>query len=145
MTAGAWQFTQEGIEDLFNEDWATDNHYAILVTSSQTPSASHTTLADVSANECADSDYDPQDITGETASQSSGTVTLDCDDIDFGAAVTITAKYCYILRGTVAGKTSTDRIVCYCDLNSGGGSFSSTSNPYRVVIHSSGIATAVQS
>lgn len=143
MAAGAFVCTDEGKEDFFNEDFVIDNHYWILVTASHTPNtATDITYSNVSANECADGDYAAQDATGETCSQTTGTVTVDVGDVDFGNTVTITAKYLYLLRGTAVGKTGTDRIVGYVDLNNGGGSVSSTSGNFDIAINASGIVTA---
>jgi hypothetical protein len=143
MAAGAFVLTNEGKEDLFNEDFAIDDHYWMLILAAHTPNvATDITRADISANECADGDYAKQNASGETCSQTAGTVTIDIGDVDFGNAVTITAKYLYMLRGTVAGTAGTDRIVGYVDLNSGGGSVSSTAGNFDITINASGIVTA---
>lgn len=135
--------TDEGKEDLFNLDSDGASYYWVLITASHTPNtATDITLSNISANECADGDYVAKDATGVSIAQTSGTVTFDIGDVDFGNTVTITAKYLYLVRGTVAGKTGTDRLVGYVDLNSGGGSVSSTSGNFDITINASGIVTA---
>lgn len=141
MAAGAWVSYDTGKLDFFDEDFTPDNHYWTLHTSSYTPATTHVTFSQIT-NECADGDYAKQDATGEATSNSSGTITVDIGDVDFGNTVTITAKYLVLVRGTVAGSAGTDRVVGYCDLNSGGGSVSSTSGNFDITINASGIVTA---
>lgn len=143
MAGGDFTPTNQGLLDLFNEDFDADSHYAILLLASATPDvAAWVDLDDVSADECGDADYNRQDLTGESVTESGGTVTIDADNITFGASVTITAKYIVILRGTVGGAAGTDRIVGYADLNDGGGSVTSTSSAFNVNVNASGLATA---
>ena len=147
MAAGNFTLVDQGLLELNDgtQDWATDNHYLVLITDSHTPDAStEATLADISANEVADADYSPQDMTGESVTKSGGVVTFDADNVTFGSSVTITAKYAYVVVGTVAGKTGTDALVGYVDLDSGGGSVSSTSGSFAVNWNASGMWTEEQ-
>jgi len=99
------------------DNWVTDDHYAILLTSSHTFTIGDTTLTDIVANEISDGDYSPQDMTGEALSGAAGTVKYDADVVDFGNTVTITARYMAILKGTVAAKTGTDKLCFSCELD----------------------------
>jgi hypothetical protein len=113
---------------------ASDTLAAVLLTSDYTPSAAHSTWADVSADECADADYAEKAVSGESVTAASGTVTVDTDDISFGSNVTITAKYLVLVKGT-AGSLATDAVlVGYCDLNTAdpGDSVSSTAAGFAV-------------
>lgn len=142
MAAGNFTLVNSAILDLADGtfDWITDNHYAVLILAAHTPSVStDATYANISANECADGDYAAQDLTGESATGGSGTVTFDANDVSFGSSVTITAKYLYVLQGTAAGKTGTDEIVGYVDLDNGGGSVSSTSGTYNIAWAGTGL------
>lgn len=91
--------------------WSTDDHYAILVTQGYTLDASHSTLADLITWECTDSDYSPQDLSNEATTESGGIVVHSCDDIDFGDPITIVAAGVAILKGTAAGKNTTDELI----------------------------------
>lgn len=142
MAAGNFTMTDEGKEDLLNLDSDGASYYWCLITASHTPNtATDITFSNISANECADGDYAKQDATGVSIANSAGTTTFDIGDVDFGNTVTITAKYLYLVRGTVAGSTGTDRLVGYVDLNSGGGSVSSTNGNFDITINASGIIT----
>ena len=88
-------------------------------------------------NECVDSDYAEATIGGAAVTETSGTVTFDCNDITYGSNVTITAKYAVIYSDTHAS----DGLICYVDLNTSGGSVSSTSGTFTVVINNSGVFT----
>lgn len=142
MAVSAFSLTDEGKKDLFVTDADAASYYWVLCTSALTPSATHITLSQISANECADGDYSPQDATGVSITQSSGTVTFDIGDVDFGNIVTITAKYLYLVVGTVAGKAGTDRLVGWYNLDDTGGSLSSTNGNFDITINASGIVTA---
>lgn len=142
MAAGNFVMTDEGKEDLLNLDSDAATYYWVLITASHTPNtATDITFSNISANECADGDYVAQNATAVSIANSGGTTTFDIGDVDFGNTVTITAKYLYLVRGTVAGKTGTDRLVGYVDLNSGGGSVSSTNGNFDITINASGIVT----
>jgi len=105
---------------------------AVLLGAGYTPAASHSTWADVSANEIADSGYVEQAVSGQTVTLASGTVTVDSADISFGTSVTLTAKYLALVLGTAGSRSSTDKLIGYCDLNSGGGTVSSSAGAFSV-------------
>lgn len=74
-------------------DWASANLYAILVDSTYTFDATHTTYSDVSADEIGDADYSPVDVSGATITiVDTDDVLYDCDNISFGDPVTIDAS-----------------------------------------------------
>lgn len=129
-----------------SQDWITDNHYCVLLVSGYTPNgATHTTFADISANEVTDTDYTAQDMIGEAVDEpSAGTIRLDATDVSFGASVTITAKYAAVVVGTVAGKTGTDPLVGYVDLDTGGGSVSSTNGAFDIQWNTNGLVQITQ-
>ena len=139
MAAGAFTFYNTGRRDALCEgNWANDNHYAILCTATYTPAAAHATLANIT-NELVGGDYVAQNLAGESiALHTDATkVKLDANIISFGDPVTIEAKWLVILIGTVAGKTSTDEVVGYMDLNTGSGSatLASTNDSFSVDFH----------
>jgi hypothetical protein len=142
MAAGSVVFYNTGIKAaIVDGDWSVDAKALALATSGYTPALTHSTWADVSANEVAGGgDYSPKVLANPTDNHSGGVTTLDADDVSFGASVTITAKYAVCVLGdtTLAG---TDELVFYVDLNSGGGSVSSSSGPFDVNWNASGIAT----
>lgn len=112
----------------------TTNFNLILVTSSYTPSVNNdATYADVSANEvAAGGGYSTGGQTATvTQSLSSGTLTVSMSAVTWSSA-TITAKYAVLLSRAGGSLASTDKLVVYLDLNSGGGSVSSTSGNFTV-------------
>lgn len=134
MAAGNFTFYNNSKLVLLNGtvDPVNDNIVVALLTSSYTPSASHSTWSDVSSNECADEDYAQKTLTSASYSESAGVVTYDAADTSFGDPVSITAKYAVYAKGTTGSLTGTDVIIGYVDLNSGGGSASSTSSVFSV-------------
>ena len=72
-----------------------------------------------------------------TVTETGGTVTFDCADISFGSAVTITAKYAVLFDDTATN----DPLLVYVDLDTGGGSVSSTSSTFQITINASGVFT----
>lgn len=142
MAAGNFTLYNSAIIDFFDgtQDWDTDSHYMILITSTYTPAGTHATLADISTNEVTDADYARQDLTTEAVTEpTAGTARCDADNVSFGASVTITAKYAAVLVGTVAGAASTDPVVGYVDLDTGGGSVSSTNGTFEVQWSANGL------
>ena len=61
-------------------------------------------------------------------------MTWDSGDVSFGSAVTITAKYAVIVKGTAGSLASTDKLVGYVDLDTTSGSttVSSTNGTFSV-------------
>ena len=120
-TPQGWQMFDGGTQAaIVNGDWSVDNHYAILVDENYTFLKTHSTVADVVANEVTDLDYDPVDITGATDAQVVGSPEItqyDCDDIAFGDPKTIAAAGIIICMGTAGAKTNGDAIVAYSMLD----------------------------
>jgi hypothetical protein len=145
MAAGAWQvytkfFEYQGDNTI---DMDGDTFICALLFSSYTPNVQlHTVLADVVADECDNTDYARVTLTTIVWDATNLTLTFDADDISFGTSVDITAKYAVIFDDTPV--TPTDPLVCYSDLDTGGGSVSSTNGSFQVTINASGIFTMAQ-
>jgi len=140
MAAGSWTFYNDFKEHLAKADvdMNGDTFKVLLTTSSYTPAATHSTVSDIT-NEVTDSDYSQQTLANITVNETGGTVTFDSDDISFGSAVSITAKYAVIYDDTHAS----DALMCYVDLDtsSGSASVSSTNSTFQITINASGIWT----
>lgn len=144
MAAGTFTLYNAGKLNLLDGDieFDADTIVGVLVTSGYTPAATHSTYADISANECADGDYAPVVLSSKTVTEGSGTVTVDAADVDYGSAVTITAKYIALVRRAGGSLVSGDLLLGYMDLDTGGGSVSSTTGNFIVRWNASGIFTA---
>lgn len=123
-----------------NQDWDTDAHYCMLLTSSYTPALTHSTRADLDANEVTDTDYVKQDMAGESVTDNVGTIQMDASDVSFGASVTITARYAAVVVGTVAGTATGDALVGYVELDTAG-DVSSSNGSFDIIWNASGLFT----
>lgn len=144
MSAGTFQLYDEGKEDLLNEDFAADDHYCVLLGAGYSFDATDVTLNDIVAYELAGGgDYAPQDMTGESVVQTAGTVKVDADDVAYGDPVDIEAKWAVVVRGNVAGKSTSDRLVGAMDLNTDSGSATAVASAgeFTVHWHVNGLAT----
>ena len=106
---------------------------AALLDNAHTPSlTAHSTWNDVSGDECADGDYAEQTITGLAIGQDgSSNTTIDANDVDFGNAVTISARYLVLYYDT--GTPTTSYLVGITDLNDGGAAnVSSTADDFDI-------------
>lgn len=125
----AFQGYSQGLLELADGtlDWDGDSFYAVLVDSSYTYSAAHTTYADVSSDEITDEDYDPVAISGADVSLDSGDVLYDCDNISFGDPVTIDAASgsLIILAGDYSSPQAGDRLLFRLALSAGAASTNS--------------------
>lgn len=147
MAAGNWLMFGNALEQILKGgiDVDTDTFRMVLVTSSYTPDQSaHDTWSDISTNEvAAGGGYSTHGkLLTVTVTRSGLDVTIDCDDQSWTSS-TITAKYAVIVRdanadGSLAG---TDLVVAIVDMNSGGGSISTTSGTLSVTINASGVYT----
>ena len=134
----------EGISD-GTIDLDSDTFRMVLVTSSYTP-AQNTDAAwsTISTNEVANgSGYTTHGkalTTGVT--RSSNVVTFDVDDQTWSSS-SITAKYAVIVKDADANGSlaAGDVPLAYVDLDSGGGSLSSTNADFTVTINASGVFT----
>jgi hypothetical protein len=151
MAAGAWKVYGEAVEALVEGgiDLDTDNFRMALVTSSYTPNQNtHATWVDVSTNEVANGNGYTTGGAAITVASSGNTnlvYTWDINDVSWPTS-TITAKYAVIVRSANGTSLqSTDLLVCYCDLDTGGGSLSTTSGTFQVTISTSGVFTVTAS
>lgn len=83
-------------------------------------------------------------LTGTTWSQSGSTITFNAGNISYSSS-TITAKYVVAIQRAGASLASTDKLLCYCDLNSGGGSVSSSNGTFAINWNASGLFTVTHS
>ena len=138
MAAGSFTFYNSGKLKIATNaiDLDGDTFQALMTTSSYTPNvATQSNITDVT-NEVTDSDYSRQTLTSVTVTETGGTVKFDAADISFGSNVTITAKYLVLFSST-----DSNSLLAYVDLDSGGGSVSSSNSTFQVTINANGIAT----
>ena len=141
MAAGNW-IVYDGFKEYLGDgtiDLDGDTFKMKLLTSGYTPALTHDVVADLT-NESADGDYAEQTLASVTWTKSGSTTTFDAADESFGDPVTITAKYAVIYDDTVSSPI-VDPLVCYVDLDTGGGSVSSTASSFSVNMNASGILT----
>lgn len=150
MPAGSWKVYGAAAEAVAKGtvDLDTNTFRMVLVTSAHTPNQStHSTWADMSANEATGTGYTSSGkLLTCTVTRSSLVVTFDCDDQSWTTS-TITAKYAVIVKDADANGTlaSTDALVAYCDLETGGGSISTTAGTLAITINASGVFTLTAS
>lgn len=144
--AGNFIFYSEGLLKVIDGtiDPDTDALRMVLVTSTYTPNQNtDTAWSAISANEVSGTGYTANGkLLTCTTSRASNVITLDCDDQSWTSS-TITAKYAVIMHdangdGTIA---STDVPLFYVDLDTGGGSISTTNGTFTVTINASGVYT----
>ena len=138
MAAGSFTFYNSGKLKIADNaiDLDGDTFIALMTTSSYTPNAAtQSNLTDIT-NEVTDSDYARQTLTSVTVTESGGTVKFDAADISFGSNVTITSKYLVLFSSTAS-----NALLAYVDLDTGGGSVSSSNSTFQVTINANGIAT----
>ena len=131
MAAGNFTLFGAAIENIARGLIDLDGHSfkALLATSGYTPNVStHAVLADVTNEVAGGGDYARVDLEGVTVTRSGTTVKFTSDPADFGAVATITAKYLVIFDDTHAS----DALLGYVDLNTGGGSASSSDGPFEL-------------
>ena len=139
MAAGSFTFYNSGKLKISNAtiDLDGDTFNAMMLTSAYTPNvATQTNLTDIVASEVSDADYSRQTLATVTVTETGGTVSWNSADISYGSAVTITAKYLALFS-----TTASNDLVCYVDLDTGGGSVSSSNSTFQVSINANGIAT----
>lgn len=148
MAAGNWKPYGSALEAINKGtlDLDSNTFRMVLVTSAYTPNQStHAAWSDISANEVANGGgYTTHGkLLTATVTRSGLVVTFDCDDQTWAAA-TITAKYAVIVRDADANGAlaAGDTPLCYSDLETGGGSLSSTAAAFSVTINASGVFTA---
>lgn len=155
MPAGNWLVYGAAVEGMAEGLIDLDTHAfrMVLCTSSYTPNQStHATWADASAAEVANGNgyaTHGQALTyvgGGPTSRSGLVLTFNCDDVSWPTS-TITAKYAVIVRDADSNGAlaSTDPLLCYVDLETGGGSLSTTNGTLTVTINASGVFTITAS
>lgn len=148
MAVSAWKFTDPGYLACRSNtiDLENDTFRWVLVDNAHTPSlALDNVFSDISANECTDADYASQLAAGLAwTNPTSRDFVLDATDIDFGNSVTISARYCYLVRDADANGTlvAGDLIVGFYDLNDGGAAnVSSTNGNFDIAHNAAGMFT----
>lgn len=151
MPAGNWLVYGAALEGLLEGSLDLDTHTfrMVLVTSAYTPNQqTHSAWSSVSANEVANGNgYATHGkLLTCTSTRSGLVVTFDCDDQSWPSS-TITAKYAVIVRDADANGSlaSTDLLLAYVDLETAGGSVSTTNGTLTVQINASGVFTATAS
>lgn len=125
-------------------DLDTSALYAILLAGAHTPTQIKALYSDISANEIADAGYVRQALSGAAISASGKQRYFTSNAVNFGSAVTLTAKYLYILKGTAASPSGTDPILGWIDLNEVGGDITAITkaNPGSVTSTAHGLTSA---
>lgn len=133
-----WEDVIGGNADRQWDDATVGNIMFVLAKSTYTPAATHTTVANIGTS---DVDYietgdgAPIDAanTDIDAATTAGTAYYDSDAANFGASVTVTAKYLIAIQPAAASTfASTAKLLWYVDLDTGGGSVSSTASTFSV-------------
>src|SRR5574343_619400 len=134
--------------DTANRQWndaATGNIMFCLVTNGYTPSATHTTTANLGANLISSGDGAARiAATGLTIDNTTtpGTTYYDSADVTWGSSVTITAKYLVCVQPVTANTfdSSTSKLLFYVDLDttSSSASVSASATPFTVIAPANG-------
>lgn len=151
MPAGNWLVYGPALEQLIEGGLDLDSNTwrMVLVTASYTPNQStDAAWSTISTNEVANGGgYTTHGkLLTVTSTRSGLVVTFDCDDQSWTSS-TITAKYAVIVRdadsnGSLAG---TDIPLCYVNLETAGGSVSTTNGTFAITINASGVFTVTAS
>lgn len=119
-------------------DFINDTLIFGLLDAAHTPDlVNHEFISDIVAQECADGDYVRQTASGKALTIVSGKLRFDSADVDFGNAVTISAKYLFMAKNT--GSDATSPLLFLCDLNQGGGNLSSTAGDFDPSVNANGL------
>lgn len=150
MAAGAWQVYGAAIEAIARNqiDLDTGTFAIVLATSAYTPQVDvDDAWSDISSNEVANGGgyatggKQLTPVVHRTGSPAAGTVTFDCNDVSWTTS-TITAKYAVIVAAPAPGSPQgADRVLCYSDLDTGGGSVSTTNGTFAINMHANGVFT----
>lgn len=127
------------------DDSGTGNIMFCLVSNGYTPSATHTTTADLGANLISTGDGATRvAATGLAIDNTTtvGTTYYDSADVTWGSSVTITAKYLVCVQPVTANTfdASTSKLLFYVDLDNASGSatVSSTASTFTVFAPTNG-------
>lgn len=144
MPAGNWRVYATAAEKIARNTLDLDTHAfrIVLLTASYTPNQNtHSTWADLSAAEVSGTGYTAGGLPITQAVARSGTsVNFDCDDRAW-ASSTITAKYAALVRDADANGAlvAGDDILAFCDLETGGGSVSTTAAALTITMNAGGL------
>lgn len=120
-----------------------DTIVCVLLTSSYTPGrTTHSAWSDMSAAEVSGTGYTAGgvELANKAVTHSGGTITFDADDASWAAA-TLTAKYAALVKRSGGSLVAGDLALAYVDLDTGGGSVTSTAATFTVQWNASGIFT----
>lgn len=120
MAAGPWIAYPEGILRIATSEalFLTHTIRAALLANTYVPDlTNHLIFSNVSTHQIADAGYVQQTLGSKTITKVGGLIRFDAADIDFGNAVTLTARYGLIYDDTPA---TNKYLLWYCDLNLGG-------------------------
>jgi hypothetical protein len=144
MPAGNWRVYATAAEKIARNTLDLDTHAfrIVLLTASYTPNQNtHSTWADLSAAQVTGTGYTAggQSIT-QAVARSAANVNFDCDDKSWPSS-TITAKYAALVRDVDSDGDldSTDDILAFCDLETGGGSVSTTAAALTITMNAGGL------
>lgn len=150
MAAGNWTVYQAAklslTQGAINLTSGAANIACVLVAAAYTPApTTDSTYANISGNEITGTGYTAggQIITSETDAAAGGTVTFTSAAVSW-ASSTITAKWAVLVYRAAAGTAaSTDKLLCYVDLNTASGSstVSTTAGTFTITMSGSGIFT----
>ena len=141
MTVGVVQlYNQWGdiLAGTANNQWdsATATHFGFLLAkSSYTPNDTHTTIADLGTagtNWINAGDGAPIQVPSRAVDNSNGATQFKAGNANFGASVTVSAKYLICFAGDPASPQATDRLLFWQDLKTEGGEASSSSSDFNV-------------
>ena len=146
MSVGPLTLYGAALEDIVSGDiaLAADDFSAILVTASYVPNFStHGTYADVSANEASGTGYTSGgiDIGSFTVTRSGLTVNIDSSVALTWSASTLTAKWLVLVRRAGSSLVAGDRLLGALNLNTNGGSVSTSGGTLDITWSASGIYT----
>lgn len=144
MAVGAAQLYNNALNYLMDgtAPWESSALRAALVTSSYTPADTHDAWSSVSGNEVsAGGGYSTHGEAIASAAVSvdgSFNTVVDSAIVTWGSSTTITAKYFVVVEDADANAAlaSTDKLIFYVDLSTGGGSVSSSSGTFSLDAHS---------
>lgn len=140
MAVGAFKIYEKGLLALIagGVDFSADTiKAALLDTAHVVDLVNDDNFDDVSADECVSADYAQITLASKTLAIAANKVRFDCADLDFGNAVTISARYLVIYKDT--GTPATSTLLFVQDLNTGGGNLASTSSDFDVAMSANGI------
>ena len=123
MAVGTTQLfddAMQNFQDGTTTTWvgASPGYYAELyLQAGADPTDSWATRTNITHTVCSDGDYAAKDVASRTIAGTAPQCEFKSNIINFGATVTITAKYLIVLEGDEASPQSTDELVFWVDLD----------------------------